>query len=58
MTYIRRLRKPKVGSFLVVLRELSQEKTPDFGKPLKESGESERVRLPSSRRRASRQVSS
>lgn len=59
MTYVHRVRKPKVGSFTSLLRQLSQEQLLSlYELPTRGSGESEPVRLPSSRRRAYRQASS
>lgn len=60
MTYVHRIRKPKVGTFTSMLRQLSQEQSlslyelPTRDRP----SESEPVRLPSSRRRVFRQASS
>ena len=59
MSYVHRIRKPKVGTFTSLLRQLSQEQLLSIYEiPTRGSSESEPVRLPSSRRRAYRQASS
>ena len=59
MTYVHRIRKPKVGTFTSLLRQLSQEQLLSIYEiPTRGSSESEPVRLPSSHRRAYRQASS
>lgn len=60
MTYVHRIRKPKVGTFTSMLRQLSQDQLLSlYELPTRDrSSESEPVRLPSSRRRAFRQASS
>lgn len=59
MTYVHRIRKPKVGTFTSLLRQLSQEQLLSlYELPTRGSSESEPVRLPASRRRAYRQASS
>ncbi len=59
MTYVHRIRKPKVGTFTSLLRQLSQDQLLSlYELPTRGSSESEPVRSPSSRRRAFRQASS
>lgn len=58
-SYLNRRRLPKVGSFVTLLRQLSQEHSESlYQVQLKPQAESEPSHLPSCRRRASRPTSS